>query len=115
MSDNPNDKTFELPPPGDAPPAPPPPESPLKLGEAVLVRCVTHYYTGRIVALTAEAIILDDACWIANTGRFNAALASGKLEEVEPFPDPVFMARGAVVDITKWRHALPRSVLPAST
>lgn len=86
------------------------PESPFTVGNAVLVRCVTHYYTGRVVEVTAEHVILTDAAWIADTGRFAASLTSGTLDEVEPYPDPVSIARGAIVDATLWRHALPRTV-----
>lgn len=35
---------------------------------------------------------------------------AGTLDEVEPYPDPVSIARGAIVDATLWRHALPRTV-----
>lgn len=85
-------------------------ESPLTVGNAVFVRCVTHYYTGRVAEVTAEHVILTDAAWIADTGRFSAALTSSTLGEVEPYPDPVSIARGAIVDATLWRHALPRAV-----
>ena len=82
--------------------------SPLVVGNAVLVRLVTHYYTGRIVELTDTEIVLEDAAWIADTGRFADALAKGTLNEVEPFPGVVTLSRGAMVDATAWTHPLPR-------
>jgi len=84
--------------------------SPLRIGASVIVRTVTHYYTGRIVALSADEIVLDDAAWVADTDRWSAALTTGTLSEVEPYPDPVSLARGAIVDVTEWRHDLPRTV-----
>jgi hypothetical protein len=85
--------------------------SPLRLGNAVFVRSVTHYYTGRVVGLSATEILLEDAAWIASTGRFGAALGSGTLDEVEPFPDGVIsVGRGAVIDVASWAHTLPRTV-----
>ena len=85
-------------------------KNPLVEGTPVLIRTVTHYYTGRVVAVSDADILLEDAAWITDTGRFNAALVKGDLEEVEPFPDPVLVNRGAVVDITRWAHDLPRAV-----
>lgn len=84
--------------------------SPLQVGNAVFVRTVTHYYTGRIVELSQHEIVLEDAAWVADTGRFSQALANGALNEVEPFAAPVSINRGAIVDATSWTHALPRSV-----
>jgi len=82
--------------------------SPVALGNAVLIRTVTHYYTGRIVGLTRDEIVLTDAAWIADTGRFSAALSTGTLSEIEPYPTAVSIARGAIVDVTSWSHPLPR-------
>ena len=82
--------------------------SPLTLGTPVFIRSVTYYYTGRIIGLTKEEILLADAAWIADTGRFGTALKTGDLNEVEPFRDVVSVARGSVVDVTRWPHRLPR-------
>lgn len=83
--------------------------SPLSVGRSVFVRLVTHYYTGRIVKLTRDEIVLADAAWIADTGRFADALARGTLSEVEPYPGLVTLSRGALVDCCEWKHALPRT------
>jgi hypothetical protein len=82
---------------------------PIMVGKSVLVRAVTHYYTGRVVAFSAEELLLEDAAWIADTGRFATALRTGVLSEVEPYPDGVVsINRGAIVDVSEWKHALPR-------
>ena len=80
-----------------------------QIGEQYLIRTVTFYYTGRLVRITASDIVLEDAAWIADTARFGTALITGKLNEVEPYPDPVAVPRGAIVDFTKWRNPLPRN------
>ena len=85
-------------------------QSPLRVGNAVIIRTVTLYHTGRIVALTKEEIVLVDAAWIADTGRWHEALKTGKLIEVEPFPGPVSVNRGAVIDVADWTQALPLDV-----
>jgi hypothetical protein len=82
--------------------------SPLSVGKAVLIRTVTHYYTGRVAQVKAHEIVLRDAAWIADTDRFHDALKTGTLSEVEPFVGPVSVNRDALVDVTEWKHALPR-------
>ncbi len=87
-------------------------ESPLHVGNKVFIRSVTHYYTGKIVLLTKDEVVLDAAAWIADTARFSEALKSGAFSEVEPFPDGtlVSIGRGAIVDSCDWKHELPRAV-----
>jgi hypothetical protein len=80
------------------------------IGKAIIVRTVTHYYTGRLVGVTPTDLVLDDAAWIADTGRWAAALATGALSEVEPYPGRCWVSRGAIVDVSPWAHALPREV-----
>lgn len=81
---------------------------PYAIGDAVFVRTVTYHYTGRIVAIYPGEIVLADAAWIADSGRWSVALATGTLSEVEPYPAEVVISRGAVVDVSRWLHPLPR-------
>ncbi len=85
---------------------------PYKVGDAVFIRTVTYHYIGKIVGVYANEITLIDATWVADSGRWSAALKTGTLSEVEPFPDGdvVVISRGTIVDVSPWRHALPRSV-----
>lgn len=87
-----------------------PPESPLRVGNNVFIRTVTHHYTGQIVKLTDTEIVLVDAAWIADDGRFSNALKTGVFNDVEPYHAPVSVGRGAVCDVTDWTHKLPRDV-----
>jgi hypothetical protein len=82
-------------------------ESPYQIGQSYLIRTVTLYYTGKVKRVTPKEIILEDAAWIADTGRFSDALKTGVLKEVEPMGE-VIIGRGAVVDATKWNFALPK-------
>lgn len=85
---------------------------PYKIGESVFIRTVTYHYIGKIVGVYANEITLIDATWVADSGRWSAALKTGTLSEVEPFPDGevVVISRGTIVDVSPWRHALPRTV-----
>jgi hypothetical protein len=78
------------------------------LGQKYLVRTVTHYYTGKLVALSSTEMVLGEAAWIPDTGRFHDCLEKGQLGEIEPYPDAVIVNRGAVVDASVWKHDLPR-------
>jgi hypothetical protein len=81
------------------------------VGKRVMVRTVTHYYTGQLVAVEAQELTLLNAAWVADTRRFTACLANGLPAdaEVEPYPDGiVVIGRGALIDVCEWRHALPR-------
>lgn len=81
-------------------------ESPYQIGQAYLIRTVTLYYTGKVKRITPKEIILEDAAWIADTGRFSDALKTGTLNEVEPMGE-VIIGRGSVVDAARWTHKLP--------
>ena len=85
-------------------------KSPLQVGNLVFIRCVTHYFTGKVEEVTEHEIVLSSAAWVADTGRFSEALRKGTLSEIEPFPDPVSVGRGSVVDVTLWNHKLPTEV-----
>ena len=82
----------------------------LKIGEKVFIRTVTMHFTGQITAITESDIVLKDAAWIADSGRFSHALSTGELNEVEPYPDGVIISRGGLIDISPWNHKLPREI-----
>jgi O-acetylhomoserine/O-acetylserine sulfhydrylase-like pyridoxal-dependent enzyme len=85
--------------------------NPLRVGNDVFIRTVTGYYTGKIVAIEGGDILLDQAAWIADTGRFSQAVASGQFSEVEPYPDGTIVAvsRASYVDASVLRGPLPRT------
>ena len=78
------------------------------VGKSYLVRTVTMHYTGKLVAVTDSDIVLYDAAWVADTGRYSEALAKGTLSEVEVYPNEVCVSRGCIVDFAEWNHHLPR-------
>lgn len=80
-----------------------------KQDENYLIRTVTHYQLGKLFDLNQNEIILAEASWVADTGRFSEALAKGPdaLEEVEYIGSFVLINRSAVIDAWPWNHALP--------
>lgn len=72
---------------------------PYEIGKPYLIRTVSMIDTGRIVEVTPTEIVLEDAAWIADTGRFSDALKSCRFNEVEPFPDGrVIINRASIID-----------------
>lgn len=70
-----------------------------KIGAIYLIRTVTMIDTGRLVAVTPQELVLCDAAWIADTGRFSDALTNLSFNEIEPFPDgEVIVGRGSIID-----------------
>lgn len=80
---------------------------PFEVGKAYFIRTCTYHFTGRIREITGGFLVLDDAAWIADSGRFADALKAGTLNEVEPMPDGTLVAIGAITDAAPWAHALP--------
>jgi hypothetical protein len=79
------------------------------IGKPVFVRTVTMHYTGRLKAVYSQELVITDAAWVADSGRFSDALKTGSLNEVEPYPDgSVVVGRGGVTDVSAWHYGLPR-------
>ena len=79
------------------------------IGANYLIRTVTMIDTGRLVQVTPMELVLEDAAWIADTGRFADALKKSEFAEVEPFPDGrVIIGRGSIIDAVEIL-TLPRS------
>jgi hypothetical protein len=69
------------------------------IGKNYLIRTVTMIDTGRLVGVTSQELILEDAAWIPDTGRFADAVKSCAFGEVEPFPSGrVILGRGSIID-----------------
>jgi hypothetical protein len=86
-----------------------PDDSHWKVGKNYFLRTVTHHYTGRLVKVTAKELVLEEAAWVADDGRFHDALRDGKFNEVEPYyEEQVIINRGALIDAVVWQHALPK-------
>jgi len=81
-----------------------------QVGQKVFIRTLSYHYIGRVAAVTDTDVVLDEASWVADSGRWNHALTTGELSEVEPYPGSVVVHRGVIVDHCRWDHDLPREV-----
>ena len=82
-----------------------------KIGANYLIRTATMIDAGKLVAVTEHELVLEDASWIADTGRFGKALETGTFNEVEMFPagHQVIVGRGSLID------AVQIAALPTKT
>ncbi len=86
-------------------------DNPFTVGKKYFIRTVTMALVGKLKAVGGQELTLEDAAWVADTGRFGDFLRDGEevVGEVEPFPDgDVFVGRGSIVDMVEWKHELLR-------
>ena len=84
-------------------------ETAFEIGKPYLIRTVTMIDTGIVKSVSEHEIVLTDAAWIADTGRFSDAVESATFSEVEPFPSgEVIIGRGSIIDAVRINKS-PRS------
>ncbi len=86
-------------------------EHPYVIGGNYLIRTVTFVYTGRLTWVGDMELKIEDAAWIADTGRFADSLKDfTNFDEVEPYPDgEVVIGRGSIIDAFQSSCTLGRS------
>ena len=77
-----------------------------KIGCCYFLRTVTYHMVGRVVAVDGPFIYMEDAAWIADSGRL-ADFIAGRIppNEAEPVGD-WFLNESSVVDGCVWTHPL---------
>ena len=83
-------------------------ELPFEVGQTWLIRTVTFAVTGRVKAIKGKFLVLNEAAWIADTGRFSECIETGSPSEVEAVTVDVVVNTDSIVDAYVWRHLLPR-------
>lgn len=83
-------------------------EYPFKIGEAYLFRTVTHIEVGRVKRIVGQFVELEEASWIADTGRYHDCLVKGVFDEVEPYPVFTGVNTQSLINYAPWPHSLPR-------
>lgn len=88
-----------------------PGQHPFEVGKNYIVRTVTMIYTGRLVEVWPQELVLVDAAWIPETERYMQFVETGAVKECEPYPENrrVSIGRGALCDATVLEKPLPRS------
>lgn len=83
-------------------------ELPFEVNQKWLIRTVTFAVTGRVTAIKGKFLVLENAAWIADTGRFGQCIETGSLDEVEAVTVDVVVNTDSIVDAYYWKHDLPR-------
>lgn len=83
--------------------------APYEVGGTYLFRCVTYHYIGTVTYVGPMEIVLKNAVWVADSGKFDDALEKGTLTDYMHYRegDPVVLCRLSIVDATPWRNPLP--------
>ena len=75
-------------------------------GKSYFFRTVTYHLIGKVKAEKAGFLELEQASWVADSGRFMQAIKNGSLNEVEPVGN-AYVSLAAITDAFPWVHALP--------
>lgn len=77
-------------------------QTPFVVGKNYLIRTVTMAISGKVKSVVGDFVVMEQAAWIADTGRFNEALKDQSLfNEVEPFLNDCIVSLGSIVDATE--------------
>lgn len=78
------------------------------IGEKLFIRTVTYHALGRVKKIIGGKILeLEEACFVADSGRFGDCLAKGMIDELE-ITGRHFVNFDAVTDFFIWKHDLPK-------
>ncbi len=81
-------------------------EIPLEVGKSYFVRTATMANLGRLKKIVGKFLVLENAVWIADTGRFHDFLRDGKCNEYEGFINDCIVPIDSIIDVTEWQHKL---------
>jgi hypothetical protein len=81
-------------------------KTPFKVGKSYVIRTATMIQLGKLKSVVGEFLILSDAVWVADTGRFHNFLKDGTVSEYEGFVNDCIVPTGSIIDATEWKHKL---------
>ena len=74
-----------------------------EVGKCYVIRTVTMINVGRLEYIGDKELVLSQAAWIADTGRYSDFLKDASvINEAEPYVNNCIVGRGAIVDATEW-------------
>ena len=82
-------------------------ELPFEIGKAYFIRTVTYHVVGKVEEIKGAFLVLSEASWVADSGRFSKAIAEGELSEVEYVGDMI-VNTSSIADACIWRNKLPK-------
>ena len=76
------------------------------IGTKLFIRTVTYHLVGKVEKIVGHFMVLSDASWVADSGRFMNAIKDGTLDEVEPVGE-AFVNINSITDAFPFKHKLP--------
>lgn len=77
------------------------------IGKSYFFRTVTYHVVGKVVGVfNGHFLIIQGGSWVAESGRFGAAIETGTLDELE-YVGECCVNLESVTDFYPWKHALP--------
>ena len=70
---------------------------PFVLGRQWVIVTPTLWYVGTLKSVTDQWLVLEQAAWLADTGRFSDFMKTGNTKELEPCNGPAVIGVGAVI------------------
>lgn len=77
------------------------------VGKKWFFRTVTYHLVGKVIKTFGNFLHLENASWVADSGRFMQAIKNGKLNEYEEVGE-CFVNLDSVTDFFPWKHSLPK-------
>ena len=73
------------------------------VGKAWFFRTVTYHFVGRAVKVFGSFVTLEEASWVADSGRFMQCVKEGTLKEYEEV-GAININMNTVTDFFEWKH-----------
>ena len=75
-------------------------EIPVLTGKSYFFRTVTYHTTGKVLRVEKGFVVVNNAAWIADSGRWADSVVKNEYEEVEIYPDnkEVYINIDSIVD-----------------
>lgn len=83
-------------------------DNPFIIGKAYLLRTVTYHMLGKLERISGNFLVLSEASWVADSGRFGTAISTGELNEIEYVGDAI-VSINSLVDAFPWGHKIPKA------
>lgn len=81
-------------------------DGPFEEGKKYFIRTATMAQLGKLKKVYKDYLVLENASWIADTGRFHDFLKKGECNEYEAFVNDCIVPTGSIIDATEWDHDL---------
>lgn len=80
---------------------------PFEIGSSYFIRTVTYHVVGEVKEIKGPFLVLSEASWVADSGRFSKAISEGELSEVE-YVGKMIVNTTSISDACEWKHNLPK-------